>query len=92
MKISFNRRKIESTCILLSFLLIIILALFGIIAIADEIFAWDLLSENIEKVTILFMSAVGITIGATFLMSLMVNFSLISISLEKMAEIKNKLN
>jgi hypothetical protein len=88
MKIGFNRRKIESICILLSFLMIVTLALFGILAIADELFSWDLLSDNIEKVALLFMSAFGITIGATFLMSLMVNFSLISISLEKIAENK----
>lgn len=86
MKISFNRRKIETICIFLSFILVILLVIFGILSVADQIFSWDILTENMENVAILFMSATGIIIGATFLISLMVNFSLISISLEKIAE------
>jgi len=86
MKIKFKRRKIETICIFLSFILVLLLAIFGILAIADQIFSWDLLTENLENVAVLFMSATGIIIGATFLISLMVNFSLISISMEKIAE------
>ena len=85
MEINFNRRKIESICILLCFVLIVLLVIFAILAIADEIFAWDLLSDNLERIARLFLSSIGITIGATFLMSLMINFSLISISIEKIA-------
>ncbi len=83
MEINFNRRKIESIYILLCFVLIVLLVIFAILAIADEIFAWDLLSDNLERIARLFLSSIGITIGATFLMSLMINFSLISISIEK---------
>ncbi len=86
MTIKFDRRKIETICIFLSFISVILLAIFGIIALADGIFNWDLLPENIENVAVLIMSATGIVIGATFLISLMVNFSLISISLEKIAD------
>ncbi len=86
MRILFNRRKIETICIFLSFILVILLVIFGILAMADELFNWDLLSENLENIAILLMSAIGIIIGATFLISLMVNFSLISLSLEKIAE------
>ena len=85
MEINFNRRKIESICILICFVLIVLLVIFAILAIADEIFAWDLLSDNLERIARLFLSSIGITIGATFLMSLMINFSLISISIEKIA-------
>lgn len=86
MKIFFNRRKIETICIFLSFILVILLVIFGILAIADGLFSWDILSEDFENIAILLMSATGIIIVATFLISLMVNFSLISISLEKIAE------
>ena len=86
MKIKFNRRKIETICIFLSFVLVILLVIFGILSIADELFSWDILTNRLEKVAFLLMSATGITVGATFLISLMVNFSLISISLEKIAE------
>jgi len=89
MKINFNRRKIESICIFLSFILIILLVVFGILSVADELFNWDILSDKLENIAILLMSATGMIIGASFLISLMVNFSLISLSLEKIA---NKLN
>ena len=92
MEINFNRRKIESIYILLCFVLIVLLVIFAILAIADEIFAWDLLSDNLERIARLFLSSIGITIGATFLMSLMINFSLISISIEKIAGDKSKSN
>ena len=90
MNINFNRRKIETICIFLSFVLVVFLVIFGILAIADEIFSWDILSDKLENIVILLMSATGIVIGATFLISLMVNFSLISISLEKIADKYNK--
>ena len=86
MKINFNRRKIETICIFLSFLFVCLLALFGVLAVADGIFNWDILTKNMENVITLIMVATGIIIGATFLISLMVNFSLISISIEKIAE------
>jgi hypothetical protein len=86
MKINFNRRKIETICFFLSFLLVILLTVFGILSIADSIFSWDILTAELENIAILLMSATGIIIGATFLISLMVNFSLISISMEKIAD------
>lgn len=86
MNIKFDRRKIETLCIFLSFILVIFLVIFGILAIADNLFSWDILPENLENVAILLISATGIIIGAAFLISLMVNFSLISISLERIAE------
>jgi len=82
----FNKRKIETTCILLSFFLIIILAFLLIIAIADTIFHWDIFPKEIEKIMILFMAASGVIIAACFILSLMVNLSLISSNLEKIAD------
>lgn len=92
MKINFNRRKIETICIFLSFVLVILLTVFGILAIADSIFSWDILTEKLENVASLLMWATGIIIVAAFLISLMVNFSLISISVEKIAESITKKN
>jgi hypothetical protein len=86
MKINFNRRKIERICIMISFVLVIILTTLGIFAIADGIFYWDLFPKGIEKVITLFMWASGVIIFATFLISLMVNLSLISSGVEKIAE------
>jgi len=78
MKISFNRRKIETFCILIVFVLVIVLAGLAIFAVADGIFAWDILTDRIEKVAVLLMSVFGIIIVAAFLISLMANLSLIS--------------
>ena len=81
MKISFNRRKIETFCILIVFVLVIVLAVLAIFAVADGIFAWDILTDRIEKVAVLLMSVFGIIIVAAFLISLMANLSLISLVL-----------
>ena len=89
MEIHLNRRKIETICIFLSFVLIILLAIFGILAIADTLFSWDILTDKLENIAALLMSAAGIIIGASFLLSLMVNFSIISISMEKIADNRN---
>nr|NQU93127.1 hypothetical protein [Bacteroidota bacterium] len=89
MNIKFNKRKIETSCILISFVLVVVLTISAIFAIADGLFSWDILPENIEKIAILFMSASGLIIVATFLISLMVNLSLISLNVEKIA---NKIN
>ncbi|UZR94197.1 hypothetical protein [Chondrinema litorale] len=86
MNINFNRRKIESICILLSFTLVIIITILGILATADEIFNWDLLPPNIENVMVLLLTSIAMVIGASFIISLMINFSIISISLEKFAD------
>ena len=93
MNIQFNRRKIETFfCILIVFILIIVLAVLAIFAVADGIFAWDILTGRMEKVAMLFMSVLGIIIVAAFLINLMTNLSLISISFERIAEnlTKNK--
>ncbi len=86
MKIQFNRRKIETFCILIVFVLVIVLAVLAILAVADGIFAWDILTRGMEKIAFLFMSVLGIIIVAAFLISLMTNLSLISISFERIAD------
>jgi uncharacterized membrane protein YpjA len=85
MKINFNRRKVESISIFSSLVLILTLVFFGVFAVADNLFSWDILSENLEKIAILLLSATGMVIAATFLISLVINFSIISISLEKIS-------
>ncbi len=86
MKPILNARKIENFCITISIVLVAVLSLTGILAVADYLFGWDILSAAFEKIAFLLMWAAGIIIGAMFLVSLMVNLSLISLNLEKMAE------
>jgi len=82
----FNKRKIEAVCIILSFLLIIVFSFLLILGIADSLFNWDIFPQHIENVIILVMVSTGIVIIACFLLSLMINLSLISTSLEKIAD------
>lgn len=86
MNIKFNRRKIETICILLSFTLVVIMTFLGILASADAIFRWDILPPNIENIMLLLFASIAMVIGASFIISLMINFSIISISMEKFAE------
>ena len=85
MTIKIDRRKIESICIFISLTLVVILAFLGILALADGILNWDILPPKLEKIAFLFMGICAIVILASFLICLMVNFSLLAINLEKIA-------
>jgi hypothetical protein len=82
MKLAINKRKIETICILVSIILIILMMLLGIISIADSIFKWDILSPNLQKVALLIMYSFGLIIAGCFLLNLMINISIISNSIE----------
>jgi len=86
MFLKFKRRKIETICIIISIVLIIIMTILGILAITDELFNWDIFPENIETIIILFLSSFGLIIFACFLLVVMINFSIISLSLERISD------
>lgn len=91
MKLKFDNRKIADNCTFIAYSLIIIITILGIIAIADIIFRWDILSGNAEKLAYLIIwSSVAIIIG-TFLISLMVNMNIISNSIEEIAKRTNSI-
>ena len=85
MTIRFPRRKIETTCIALSFGLTIVLAFFIILLMADEILDWDIFTRNMENVLGMIIASFGVVLGACFLIVLMVNMSIASISMERVA-------
>ena len=86
MKIRFNNRKIANNCTFIAYCLLIIICFLGIIAIADAIFRWDLLSGNAQRLAYLFLWASVVVIVSTFLISLMVNLNIMSNSLESIAD------
>jgi hypothetical protein len=86
MTLHLNKRKIESTCIMISFLLLIVLTVTIILAIADGLFHWDLLPDKIENIAFLIMWASGIVLIAAFIISLMINLSLISSGIKEISE------
>ncbi len=85
MKIEFNNRKIADNCTFIAYSLIIIICVLGILAVADMIFRWDILSGYIENLAYLIMFASIIVIISSFLISLMVNMNIISNSLENIS-------
>jgi len=90
MIIKINRRKIESYCLITSFLLVIVLTISSIFAVADQLFNWDLLPKNIENIVFLLMWSSGFILIASFLISLMTNLSIISLSIEKISKKNDK--
>jgi|JI10StandDraft_1071094.scaffolds.fasta_scaffold09877_5 hypothetical protein len=85
MTFNFPRRKIETACIALSFGLTAVLAVFIILLMADNILDWDIFSRTVERVLGMIIASVGVVLGACFLIVLMVNMSITSISIERMA-------
>lgn len=86
MKLSFDNRKIADNCTFIAYSLTIIICFLGIIAIADLIFRWDILSGNVQRLAYLIMWASIVIIVSTFLISLMVNLNIISSSMENISE------
>ncbi len=86
MVVKINRRKIESYCLITSFLLVVVLTISSIFAVADQIFNWDIFPKNIENIVFLLMWSSGFILIATFLISLMTNLSIISLSIEKISK------
>jgi len=86
MNLKLNLKKIEKTCIVLSFIFVLLLSLLGIIAIADGLFKWDILPDNLQKIATLAMLTMGVVVFSSFLISLMINLSRISANLESIAE------
>lgn len=92
MNIKFNSRKIADNCTLIAYFLILIISFFGILAIADLIFHWDILSDRIERLAYLFIWASIVIIIGSFLISLMVNMNSMSRSLENIdSTLKNRI-
>ncbi len=90
MKINFENRKIADNCTFIAYCLIIVISFLGILAIADGLFRWDILSPGIEKVAYLIMFSSVIIIFSAFLISLMVNMNIMSQSMEDISKHLNQ--
>ena len=89
MKLNFNNRKIADNCTFIAYSLLLVICVLGIIAIADVIFHWDILSGNAQRLAYLIIWASIVIIVSTFLISLMVNLNIISNSIENIADALN---
>lgn len=85
-------KRIEKTSILLAFICILILALTGIIAIADGLYKWDILSDQLEQFAILAMLFLGIVLLACIILSILISLSRIANNLARIADKTENLN
>jgi hypothetical protein len=89
MKFNFNRRKIELICTSLSFYLLLILLVLWISYKADDYFNWDIIPNNFQGFFERFLlSSVGGVILFSIIMSVILNISLVSTNLERIADVK----
>jgi len=93
MKINFENRKIADNCTFIAYSLIIVISFLGILAVADAIFRWDILSPGVQNIAYLIMWSSVIIIFSAFLISLMVNMNIMSQSMEDISKhLKQKQN
>lgn len=87
---AFNKRKIEHICTFIAFYLLLFMIILWILYRADSYFNWDIIPQAIQQFIegFLISSAAGIIIF-TMTISLLLNISLISVSIEKIAESTN---
>jgi SNF family Na+-dependent transporter len=73
-----DRHKLEASATLAALGLLVVMLVGGVIAIADGVFRWDLLSEGMERVAIFLMATLFVLLVACVLVSVMLNLSIIA--------------
>jgi hypothetical protein len=73
-----DRQKLESSATFAALVLLAIMLLGGVIAIADGVFRWDLLSEGFERVAVFLLGSTLALLVGCVLVSVMLNLSIIA--------------
>jgi hypothetical protein len=73
-----DRQKLESSATFAALVLLAIMALGGVVAIADGVFKWDLLSEGMERIAVFLMGSTFALLLSCVLVSVMLNLSIIA--------------
>lgn len=81
-----NRRTLDALSTYLAVWTVGLLVALGILAAADGIFGWDLLSPFLDKVAVLVLVSLAILLAATVLVSALVNLSTIASALSRLAD------
>lgn len=90
MKIKLNRRKIEIKSTSVFFILSIILIFIGIFYTAESVFRWNIISRESRKIVQAISYGIFFIIISCFFISLLMNISIISTSIEnKMINLKD---
>jgi SNF family Na+-dependent transporter len=73
-----DRHRLESSATVAALVLLVLMIFGGVIAIADGVFRWDLLSEGLERVATFLMITLFVLLVACVLVSVMLNLSIIA--------------
>jgi hypothetical protein len=73
-----DRQKLESSATFAALVLLAIMLLGGVIAIADGVFRWDLLSEGFERLAVFLLGSTFALLVGCVLVSVMLNLSIIA--------------
>ena len=91
MKIKFSRRQVESICTYSAYVLLLLLLVLWIFYQADSAFNWDILPRDFQRIIEQFIiPSIGGTVLITAILSVLLNISLASISIEQIAQEKLK--
>jgi hypothetical protein len=73
-----DRQKLESSATFAALVLLAVMLLGGVIAIADGVFRWDLLSDSFERVAVFLLGSTFALLVGCVLVSVMLNLSIIA--------------
>ena len=73
-----DRQTLETSATSAALVLLTIMLFGCVTALADGIFAWNLLSDAVEKVALFLMLTLGVTLVCCVLVSIMLNLSIIA--------------
>lgn len=73
-----DRQKLESSATFAALVLLAVMLLGGVVAIADGVFRWDLLSEGFERVAVFLLGSTFALLASCVLVSVMLNLSIIA--------------
>jgi hypothetical protein len=73
-----DRQKLEASATVAALVLLAVMLLAGIVAIADGVFRWDLLSEGFERVAVFLLGSTFALLLGCVLVSVMLNLSIIA--------------
>ena len=90
MKIKFSKRQVEIVCTYIAYVLLLLSLALWIFYQADRTFDWDILPSGAQQIIEEFIiPSIGGIVLITFVISILLNISLASVSIEKIAQGKS---
>lgn len=75
-----DRRKIERVTASLAVMLLFFLTICGILAIANQVFRWDIFPPDIQKFLWFILASCFVVIVSSVLVNIMINISIIALN------------